>query len=261
VITRIVVALVTLPFVILPIWLGGIWFALLALVIALAGGYEFYTLLTVGGFRPALPIGLLWLAALTLTGLQPEMPLLVPLISLGFMATYVYVFFQHEEPITTWISTSIGALYLGVMIGQMVALRYLPNGLWWLVFGLLITWANDAAAYFIGVTMGRHKLWPRLSPKKTWEGTLGGWLWAALFGGLCAYLLPISISVVQGVVIGWVGGVLGLLGDLTISVLKRQVGVKDAGKLFPGHGGMLDRLDSALFVLPYVYQVAYWLAH
>lgn len=260
-ITRIVVALVTLPFIILPIWFGGIWFALLALIIALAGGYEFYKLLAVGGFRPALPIGLLWLAALTLTGLQPQMPLLLPIISLGFMATYVYVFFQQEDPITTWIATAIGALYLGVMIGQMVALRYLPSGFWWLAFGLLITWANDAAAYFIGVTIGRHKLWPRLSPKKTWEGTLGGWLCAGLCGGLCVYLLPLPIPIVQGVLIGWVGGMLGLLGDLAISVLKRQVGVKDAGRLFPGHGGMLDRLDSALFVLPYVYQVAYWLTH
>lgn len=260
-ITRIVVALVALPFIILPIWFGGIWFALLALVIALAGGYEFYTLLTVGGYHPALPLGLLWLAALTLTGLQPEMTLLLPVLSVGFIVTYVYVFFQHKEPISIWLATCIGALYLGIMIGQMVALRHLPNGFWWLVCGLLITWANDAAAYFVGVTVGRHKLWPRISPKKTWEGTVGGWLFAALFGGLCAYFLPLPITVLQGVLVGAIGGVLGLLGDLAISVLKRQVGVKDSGKLFPGHGGMLDRLDSALFLLPFVYQVAFWLTH
>jgi phosphatidate cytidylyltransferase len=259
VITRIVVALIALPVVVLPIWFGGFWFALLALVIALAGGYEFNKLLTAGGYHPVLPIGLLWLVALTLTGLQPGMPLLLPILTLGFMATYVYVFFQQHEPISTWMATSIGAIYLGVMIGQMVALRYLPSGFWWLALGLAVTFANDAAAYFVGVTLGRHKLWPRISPKKTWEGTIGGWLFAALFGGLSAYLLPVPIAIWQGVLIGAVGGMLGLLGDLAISVLKRQVGVKDAGKLFPGHGGMLDRLDSALFVLPFVYQVAFWL--
>lgn len=258
-ITRTIVALIALPLVVLPIWFGGFWFALLALVIALSGGYEFYKLLTAGGYHPALPMGLAWVAALTLTGLQPGMPLLLPTITFGFMVTYVYVFFQHREPISTWIATATGALYLGVMIGQMVALRYLPSGFWWLALGLLVTWANDAAAYFVGVTLGRHKLWPRISPKKTWEGTLGGWFFGALFGGLCVYLFPLPIPIWQGVLIGAVGSMLGLLGDLAISVLKRQVGVKDAGKLFPGHGGMLDRLDSALFVLPFVYQVAFWL--
>lgn len=258
-ITRTVVALIALPLVVLPIWFGGISFALLALVIVLAGGYEFYKLLTAGGYHPVLPLGLVWIAALTLTGLQPGMPLLLPIITFGFMVTYVYVFFQHREPISTWIATAIGALYLGVMVGQMVALRYLPNGFWWLALGLLVTWANDAAAYFVGVTLCRHRLWPRISPKKTWEGTLGGWLFGALFGGLCVYLFPLPIPIWQGVLIGAVGSMLGLLGDLAISVLKRQVGVKDAGKLFPGHGGMLDRLDSALFVLPFVYQVAFWL--
>lgn len=258
-ITRTVVALIALPLVVLPIWFGGFWFALLALVIAVAGGYEFYTLLTVGGYHPTLPIGLLWLAALTLSGLQPGLPFLLPILTFGCALTYVYVFFQHREPVTTWMATCAGALYLGVMIGQMVALRYLPNGFWWLALGLSVTFANDAAAYFVGVTLGRHKLWPRISPKKTWEGTVGGWFFAALFGGLSAYLLPVPITIWQGVLIGAIGGMLGLLGDLAISVLKRQVGVKDAGKLFPGHGGMLDRLDSALFVLPFVYQVAFWL--
>ncbi|MBX3014552.1 MAG: phosphatidate cytidylyltransferase [Caldilineaceae bacterium] len=259
-ITRTVVALVALPFILLPIWFGGVWFAVLALVIALAGGYEFYTLLATGGYHPALPIGLVWLAALTLTGLQPGMPLLLPVLAAGFMITYVYVFFQQEEPIGIWLATCIGALYLGVMIGQMVALRYLPHGFWWLVLGLLLTWSNDAAAYFVGVTLGRSKLWPRLSPKKTWEGTIGGWLCAALFGAGGAYFLPfLPITIWQGALLGLLGGVLGLLGDLAISVLKRQVGVKDSGRLFPGHGGMLDRLDSALFLLPFVYQVAFWL--
>jgi len=261
VITRIVVALVALPLVLLPIWFGGVWYALLALAIALAGGLEFYTLLTTGGYHPAIPVGLLWLAALVLTGLQPEMAFLPAILTVGLMVTYVYVFFQHQEPISTWLATTTGALYLGVMMGQVVALRQLPDGFWWLGLGLLITWGNDTAAYFVGVTLGRHRLWPRLSPKKTWEGTIGGWLCAALLGGLTAYLLPLPITILQGILIGGIGGILGLFGDLAISVLKRQVGVKDSGRFFPGHGGMLDRLDSSLFVLPYVYHVAFWFTH
>jgi phosphatidate cytidylyltransferase len=111
----------------------------------------------------------------------------------------------------------------------------------------------------VGVTLGRHKLWPRLSPKKTWEGTIGGWIGAALIGGGLAWWLLPEVHWWVGVGLGAIGGILALFGDLSISMVKRQVGVKDSGKLFPGHGGMLDRLDSILFVLPFIYQVARWL--
>jgi len=149
----------------------------------------------------------------------------------------------------------MGAIYLGIILGQAVSLRLRPNGLWWLLFAILITWANDSAAYFVGVTLGKHKLWPRLSPKKSWEGTIGGWVGAALAAVFLIYILPITMPPLYAALVGAVAGVLALAGDLSISMLKRQVGVKDSGKLFPGHGGMLDRLDSILFVIPFVYMV------
>ena len=257
--TRIAVALIASSIIVLPIWLGGPLYTVAALIIALSGGYEFYELLTKGGYHPAPLLGLVWIAALVLCGLQPDLALQSTVLSAGFAITFVYAFFQHETPISTWLATSVVAIYLGVMMAQVQAMRLLPNGLWWLVLGLLITWANDTAAYFVGSTLGRRKLWPRLSPKKTWEGTIAGWLGAAISGGVLAALLPLPIGVFGGVVLGFFGGILGLLGDLSISVLKRQVEVKDSGKLFPGHGGMLDRLDSVLFVLPFVYQIARWI--
>ncbi|MEZ4868925.1 MAG: phosphatidate cytidylyltransferase [Caldilineaceae bacterium] len=259
--TRIIVGLVALPLVILPIWFGGLWYALTVLAIALIGGYEFFTLLTTGGYHPSIPIGLLWLALLVFCGLQPGMPLLPTTLTAGFIITFFYAFFQLDTPINTWLATSIGALYLGVMMGQLLALRQLEYGMWWVGFGLLITWSNDTAAYFVGSTWGKHKLWPRLSPRKTWEGTVSGWLCAALMGALVVTLFPLPITLRTGILLGALGGVLGLLGDLAISVLKRQVGVKDSGRFFPGHGGMLDRLDSSLFVMPFIYQVALWLVH
>ncbi len=256
--TRIAVALIASSIIILPIWFGGPLYTLAALIIALSGGYEFYELLTKGGYHPAPFLGLVWIAALVLCGLQPDLALQSTVISAGFAITFVYAFFQHETPISTWLATSVVAIYLGLTMAQVQAMRLLPDGLWWLVLGLWITWTNDTAAYFVGSTLGRRKLWPRLSPKKTWEGTIAGWLCAAVGGGVVVALLPLPLSIASGVAIGFFGGVLGLLGDLSISVLKRQVGVKDSGKLFPGHGGMLDRLDSILFVLPFVYQVARW---
>ncbi len=253
--TRIVVGLIALPIIIIPIWLGGVLYVATVLAIALIGGYEFYGLLATGGYRPARAIGLVWLALLTLCALQPSMPLLPTALGAGLILVFVYSFFQHDQPISTWIATSIGAIYFGVMMGQILALRLLPNGIWWLALGLLATWMNDTTAYFIGSTLGRRKIWPRLSPKKTWEGTVSGWLGAALMGGAVVLLTPVPISLSGGMLVGFGCGVLGLMGDLSISVIKRQVGAKDSGRFFPGHGGMLDRLDSSLFTLPFVYQI------
>jgi phosphatidate cytidylyltransferase len=257
--TRILVGLVAAPIVLIPLWLGGVWALLLILAVALIGGVEFYELMAHGGYAPARVLGLLWLAALVVTGWHPGMPWSLAVLTGGLILTLIYALYQTESPVTIWAVTSIGAIYLGLMLGQAVALRLLPNGLAWLFLGVLITWANDTVAYFVGVTLGRHKLWPRLSPKKTWEGTIGGWIGAALIGGGLAWWLLPEVHWWVGVGLGAIGGILALFGDLSISMVKRQVGVKDSGKLFPGHGGMLDRLDSILFVLPFIYQVARWL--
>lgn len=258
--TRIVVGLIALPIIIIPIWLGGYLYSATVLTIALIGGYELYGLLTVGGYRPAPFIGLPWLGLLVLSALQPANQLMPTFLAVGMVLTFIYSFFQHDKPINRWISTSIVAIYIGVMMGQVLALRFLPDGVWWITFGLLVTWMNDTAAYFVGSTLGRRKIWPRLSPKKTWEGTVSGWIGAALMGGILILLLPIPLALGPGMGLAVLVGMLGLMGDLAISVVKRQVGVKDSGRFFPGHGGMLDRLDSSLFTLPFIYQVAFWFA-
>jgi phosphatidate cytidylyltransferase len=253
--TRIIVGVIAVPFVLVPIWLGGVWCALLIVVIGLAGGYEFYQMMEIGGYHPAPWLGLPWLAAIVLTGWQPRQPLLSTVLMIGLILALVYALFQTEKPASTWLATSLGAIYIGLMMGQALDLRLLSSGLWWLLFGVLVTWANDTAAYFAGSTLGRHKLWPRLSPKKSWEGTIGGWVGAALVGGLLVTVMPLPLTFGFGAALGFACGILALFGDLSISMLKRQVEVKDTGNLFPGHGGMLDRIDSILFVLPFVYQV------
>lgn len=253
--TRIIVGLIALPFVLAPIWFGGVWCALLIVAIVLAAGYEFYTMMAEGDYHPVAWLGLPWMAAVALTGWRPGMPWLSTVLTVGSILTLIYCLFQTEKPASTWMVTSVGAIYIGLMMGQALALRLLPDGLWWLLFGVLVTWMNDTAAYFTGSTLGRHKLWPRLSPKKSWEGTLGGWLGAALIGGALVEVMPVHTAFPLGATLGLACGILALFGDLSISMLKRQIGVKDTGNLFPGHGGMLDRLDSILFVLPFVYQI------
>ena len=255
---RIVVGLLVLPIVLIPLWLGGLWATTFMLLVALLGGWEFYRLMQIGGYRPARELGLMWLAALIAAFAAPQWVDLSLVLMAGLIVTLIDATRRHETPLHTWFATSMGALYLGVMIGQAAALRNAPDGLWWLLLALVITWSNDTAAYFVGVTVGRHKLWPRVSPHKPWEGTVAGGLAAALVGALWVGLTPLDAgsSPWLGLATGAVGGVLALFGDLAISMIKRQIGVKDSGTLFPGHGGMLDRVDSLLFVLPFVYQVA-----
>ena len=148
--------------------------------------------------------------------------------------------------------TTAGALYLGLSLAAFVALRRQPNGLAWLMTGLLTTWITDTGAYFIGIRWGRRKLAPRLSPKKTWEGAVGGSIVGVAIGAPIAVAL-IGLAWPLAAVLAAILCVLAALGDLAESMIKRQVGAKDASHLIPGHGGALDRLDSLFFVVPAAY--------
>ena len=238
---------------------GAVYFgpwtsALLFLTMGVWGGLEFYRMVEIGGYHPAGRLGIVWIVALVLTGWQPPLLPLSTVLTAGLIGVLVYSLFQVDRPLNTWIVTAAGAVYLGLMCSQMLALRLLHNGMWWIYLGFFATWANDTMAYLTGVTLGRHKIWPRLSPKKSWEGTIGGWLAATLAGALTAWFSPLMISPLFGAAVGLGAGILALYGDLGISMIKRQVGVKDSGTLLPGHGGLLDRIDSILFVLPFIYQ-------
>jgi phosphatidate cytidylyltransferase len=146
-------------------------------------------------------------------------------------------------------------LYCGLLASTVVGLR-LRFGFGWVILVFVVTWANDTFAYFAGRLFGRHKLLERVSPKKTWEGFAGGAL-GSVAGALVVRALllgPVPLWAALAVAAG--GAVLGPLGDLAESMLKRAAGVKDSGRLIPGHGGLLDRIDALLFVAPWVYAFA-----
>lgn len=153
---------------------------------------------------------------------------------------------------------AFGPLYIGLCLGYLIPVRALPDGEF-LIFGLfLITWAADTGAYYVGMTLGRHKLAPTISPNKSVEGAVGGLLAALVAAFLArAWFLP-ALSTVDCAALAGLLTVAGLLGDLAESAMKRGAGVKDSGNLIPGHGGMLDRLDSLLFATPtFYYYVAF----
>ena len=284
---RVIAGLIALVPVLLALWYGGIWWVLLLTFFTSLGAYEYYVLIERSGYKPARWYGFAWALALmfsfwSFVPIEPEL-----VLTFGFIIIFIRILLsqqgspphedsspvspgasdphqseteaaqgQDHKPFRNWALTVVGASYLGVMMGQALALRLLPNGLYWMLLGLGITMINDSAAYFVGVTLGRNRILPALSPKKSWEGTVGGWIAATLTGAAVAFWSPLGLAVWLGALIGLVGGILALFGDLAISMLKRQIGVKDSGVFLPGHGGFLDRLDSIMFVLPFVYQMA-----
>jgi len=154
----------------------------------------------------------------------------------------------------------LGAVYPGLLISALVPLRQMELGFWLVLLALTVTWANDTGAYFAGRAFGKHKLYPRISPSKTWEGAAGGSLASVVGACVVQHLWLHTLSLSGAALIGAGAAVLGPLGDLSESMLKRAFGAKDSGRLLPGHGGMLDRLDALLFNAPFVLLCAKLLA-
>ena len=176
------------------------------------------------------------------------MAMLILLISLLFLFE---LYAAAKQPFANIGVSLLGFFYISVPVMALFALstpecQYQPNR----VFGLLwLVWTNDTLAYLIGSQIGRTKLFERISPKKTWEGTIGGVIGTILMAWALAHWVPV-FTTAQWLALGAVISVFGTLGDLVESMLKRSVGIKDSGSLFPGHGGFLDRFDAFLFMLP-----------
>jgi len=146
-----------------------------------------------------------------------------------------------------------GMLYVGLTLSYLVLVRLLPEGESLLFFLLLVTWAADTGAYYVGTLYGQRALAPRISPKKTAEGLAGGFIGATIVAFVARWTFVPEFSNLDTLVLALVLTLAGLWGDLVESAIKRGVGVKDSGGLLPGHGGMLDRLDSLLFTAPAFY--------
>jgi len=253
---RVLSAAIMIPLAALLAYLGGWWFFVaIAAVIGMATD-EFYRLMTAGGYHPAIPLGILFCLALLLTGRFPDLPLTAPIITVALLLTLIWHLIAYEQRITDrpssdWALTVAGALYLGWMGSLFIRLRDMPNGIWWLILACVPIWIGDSGAYFIGRKWGKHKCCPRLSPKKSWEGTVAGWITGTLATVMIWMLL--GLPFVQGLILGVLLSVITPLGDLAESMFKRQVGIKDSSNLIPGHGGALDRIDSLLFSVTIVF--------
>jgi phosphatidate cytidylyltransferase len=251
--SRILVSLILLPVILGIVWLGSWWLFAAALIGGLIALHELYAMGR--GLRPLVLGGYVGLI-LTLLGAElGDVPWMVGGIFATVVIAFVVFGFSDARPsATAAISlTLLGVVWVGGGLASFMLLREIPENGRLVVFTVLIAvFADDTAAYFVGRTIGRHKMAPTVSPGKTWEGFAAGAL-ASIAVAFFALYEQDFLTIWQSLVLGMLIAVAGPLGDLFESALKRDMQVKDTGRVLGGHGGMLDRVDALLFVAPAVY--------
>ena len=266
---RVITALWGIPLLVAIIWFGEPWFTILVAVWGLLAAFEFYRLVTGSGVSPLTYFGLIWTllfiigrnpALLAILESRPDLHLLMPiLLTSGIVLSFICLLLRRQKggAFAGWAWTLAGMLYVGWLLGYLVSLRGMDDGRNWVFLMLFTTFGSDTTAFFIGRAVGRRPLAPNISPGKTWEGAIAGVLGAMLVSLFFLLPTPLSLSTYlswwQVLLLGLLVSVFGQLGDLVESLLKRNMGVKDSGRLIPGHGGVLDRMDSIVFAGIVVY--------
>ncbi len=255
---RLITSLLGLPLLITVVWFDRPlpWFTVFIAIWGLMAAYEFYRLVGVSGIRSLTVFGLLFTLLIIISPHCPS-PFAAPLlVTLAIVLPLVWLVLRQrvEGAFTGWAWMVAGFLYVGWMLSLLIALR-LEAGRNWVLFAFFTTFGSDSAAYFIGRVLGRHRLAPRISPQKSWEGTVGGVLGAAAVSLLFTLSTPLQITlgIGQGIFLALLVSIFGQIGDLAESLLKRNIGVKESGTVLPGHGGFLDRMDSVVFAGVTVY--------
>ena len=257
-IVRLVTAAVGIPALALVVWVGEPAFSVVVAAVAALGAVEVCDLARSKGLTPSRVVAAVLSAALVLSHFgfsaiwsTPEyVPLLIVSAAITILALTLTL-----SPIQNRNAglTLAAVLYPGALLAHAPLLRGGEHGLEWIVFLLVVTFSTDTGAFFVGKAMGKRPFAPTISPNKTWEGAIGGFIAAILAAFTAAWALDIDAALPLIVVLGALIGVVGQAGDLFESKLKRLAGVKESSRLLPGHGGVLDRLDSIVFNLALVY--------
>ncbi len=232
---------------------GGV---VLVLVALLAAGFELFTALRQRAFQPAIPVGLAAIAGLVGATYWKGTDGLALVLGVTVLVAMLWYLFgvTRDRPAVNIAVTWFVVLYVGLLGAFAAALLREPNGRWVFFAPILATVASDIFGYAVGRTFGRTKLAPEISPNKTWEGTIGGFLATVVFCGLLFGIRGVGPwNGREGWLLGVVVGVAAPLGDLCESLIKRDLGVKDVSNFLPGHGGVLDRIDGMLFAIPATY--------
>ena len=265
-VTRITTALIGLPPLFVLVWIGSGWFTGLVAIAAAIGALELsgmarhwrdrpFTVVAVAG-AVALVVGAHFLADASSAWNRA-----VPFGSAAAGAALFWLLWvpPRKPGASVWVVTVVVALYVGGLLSHAPLLRAFDQGREWVLYLLLVTFATDTCAFLIGRAIGSRPLAPSTSPAKTWEGAVGGVAGAIAASLAIVATFSLDVAIWEAIVLGATVGVVGQLGDLAGSRLKRLAGIKSSGWMLPGHGGLLDRIDSIVFTLVVVYYFVSWL--
>lgn len=268
-IKRSLVAAILIPSALLAVLIGGLPFTIFVTIFLAAATLEYIRLVQKCGFEPGLIFTLLSVIVLAGTRFVFDFDHMGTVLSAVILSSSFYhlVKFEQNPGINpgNWGSSLSIILYIGWLGSYILSLRSLESGMWWLLLVFPVVWIADTAAYLIGSWLGTHSLSSNTSPNKTWEGYLASVFSGTLSGGGLALLYShftnqtLPYQLYDGLLIGFVISITIPVGDLVESMIKRQAQTKDSGKIFPGHGGVFDRLDSLFWAAPISYYFIYYL--
>lgn len=265
-IRRVITAVAGIPIVVcLALFAAFPVFVAAVMLVSILALHEYFALTKTHGTTPLVWIGHLIGAAIILSFCFSGSPLVVLLPSSSALILMAALFLRRDlkPALETTAATLFGPWYVCGLMGAVVSIRLidamgLPGGHLLLLLFVII-WANDIFAYAAGKTLGRHKLAPQVSPNKTVEGAVAGLVFGVIAAVIYAHFFLPDLAPSNAALLGTVVGFFGQIGDLCQSLLKRSANVKDSGNILPGHGGMLDRIDSLLFGAPALYYYSYYL--
>ena len=242
------------------VFLPNEWWAVVVGIIAVFSASEFYGLTRREHRRPNEVFGLVAVAAMPLMAAVFGSGGLLGVLTLLALLSLLWQVIFPSVTVSDTAMTVFGAVYTGFMLSHLVLMRMLPDGRWYVVVLFASVWASDVLAYFAGTALGRHKLAPHVSPRKSWEGAVAGGLAAAAVWIVARLFIRGPIPVVSLALVGVGVAVAAIVGDLVESRIKREAGAKDSGDLLPGHGGFLDRFDSVIAAAVIAYYLLVWAA-
>ena len=269
---RLLTGLVCLPILFAAIWQGDFWFFALLVVCGTVGITEFLKLTSPDYHRTTWLLSIVWMISFLIIGLYSvkiltflSWSLAIIIVGSFLNSLWVIIFSDKRIIYRTWVITSLGPIYIGFCLAHALALGNLGLhenlGRNWILFSIILIFTSDTGAYIIGKTIGKHPIAPKFSPNKTWEGTIAGFILVLVASLSISKIFFPEIIYWQVLLIGATVGLTAPIGDLVESRLKRIYGMKDTGSILPGHGGMLDRLDSILLSIPFVYYFATTIEH
>ena len=261
---RWITAIIAIPALIFIIGPGPLWlFQLMILITSIVGLFEFFSIATshlpvlIRVFCVVINMIILYLISFGPFFLLPA------ILSISLIIFFGLFLFVHRDRIPVALDEVgkmvTGFLYITIPLSFFLFIRMHPKGEFWIFYLLIVIFFSDTGAFYCGRSFGKHKLYPSVSPGKTWEGAIGGLLSSILVAYLFTHFFPFTRFGIELLALTLCLSILGQIGDLAESMIKRNRGVKDSGKILPGHGGVLDRIDGLLFSIPALYVFLSWI--